>query len=217
MWLSVPPDTIRRPAFSNAALALTAAVVLLLMFLALGTLMARWIGTPLHALATAATFAAGLQQAFRSDAMSKPLHAGHAAEAGAAPSGVQRTDARPTAQGGVQAPVLVLLEQPADQGEGGEMQHRLEGAKPEGLGHRRAVVAAPGETTASAAHPSAIPTKTDPKRTPYPASPPPRSATCVRASPTTTPPAANAPSAKFQRSRGASREPSSSSRSGRRS
>lgn len=36
-----------------------------------------------HAIATAATFAAGLQQAFRSDAMSKPLHAGHAAEAGA--------------------------------------------------------------------------------------------------------------------------------------
>jgi 2-methylcitrate dehydratase PrpD len=35
-----------------------------------------------HALATAATNAAGLQQAFRSDAMSKPLHAGHAAEAG---------------------------------------------------------------------------------------------------------------------------------------
>jgi 2-methylcitrate dehydratase PrpD len=35
-----------------------------------------------HALATAATFAAGLQQAFRSDAMSKPMHAGHAAEAG---------------------------------------------------------------------------------------------------------------------------------------
>jgi 2-methylcitrate dehydratase PrpD len=35
-----------------------------------------------HALATAATTAAGLQQAFRSDAMSKPLHAGHAAEAG---------------------------------------------------------------------------------------------------------------------------------------
>ena len=34
------------------------------------------------ALATAATMAAGLQQAFRSDAMSKPLHAGHAAEAG---------------------------------------------------------------------------------------------------------------------------------------
>jgi len=35
-----------------------------------------------HALATAATIGAGLQQAFRSDAMSKPLHAGHAAEAG---------------------------------------------------------------------------------------------------------------------------------------
>lgn len=35
-----------------------------------------------HALATAATMAAGLQQAFRSDAMSKPLHAAHAAEAG---------------------------------------------------------------------------------------------------------------------------------------
>jgi 2-methylcitrate dehydratase PrpD len=35
-----------------------------------------------HALATSTTMAAGLQQAFRSDAMSKPLHAGHAAEAG---------------------------------------------------------------------------------------------------------------------------------------
>ena len=35
-----------------------------------------------HALATAATMAAGLQQAFRQDSMSKPLHAGHAAEAG---------------------------------------------------------------------------------------------------------------------------------------
>lgn len=35
-----------------------------------------------HALATAATFAAGLQQAFRQEAMSKPLHAGRAAEAG---------------------------------------------------------------------------------------------------------------------------------------
>ncbi|MCJ2133282.1 MmgE/PrpD family protein [Methylobacterium sp. J-026] len=40
-------------------------------------------GRTAHALATAATMAAGLQQAFRSDAMSKPLHAGHAAEAGA--------------------------------------------------------------------------------------------------------------------------------------
>ncbi len=36
-----------------------------------------------HALATAGTMAAALQQAFRSDSMSKPLHAGHAAEAGA--------------------------------------------------------------------------------------------------------------------------------------
>ncbi len=35
-----------------------------------------------HALATATTFAAGLQQAFRMDSMSKPLHAGRAAEAG---------------------------------------------------------------------------------------------------------------------------------------
>src|SRR5882724_10365566 len=35
-----------------------------------------------HALATATTFAAGLQQAFRSDSMSKPMHAGRAAEAG---------------------------------------------------------------------------------------------------------------------------------------
>lgn len=35
-----------------------------------------------HAIANATTMAAGLQQAFRSDAMSKPLHAGHAAEAG---------------------------------------------------------------------------------------------------------------------------------------
>lgn len=36
-----------------------------------------------HAVANATTMAAGLQQAFRSEAMSKPLHAGHAAEAGA--------------------------------------------------------------------------------------------------------------------------------------
>ncbi len=35
-----------------------------------------------HALAGCATFAAGLQQAFRMDSMSKPLHAGHAADAG---------------------------------------------------------------------------------------------------------------------------------------
>jgi 2-methylcitrate dehydratase PrpD len=35
-----------------------------------------------HALATVTTFSAGLQQAFRMDSMSKPLHAGRAAEAG---------------------------------------------------------------------------------------------------------------------------------------
>ena len=35
-----------------------------------------------HTLATVATFSAGLQQAFRMDSMSKPLHAGRAAEAG---------------------------------------------------------------------------------------------------------------------------------------
>lgn len=35
-----------------------------------------------HALATCTTFAAGLQQAYRMDSMSKPLHAGRAAEAG---------------------------------------------------------------------------------------------------------------------------------------
>jgi 2-methylcitrate dehydratase PrpD len=37
-----------------------------------------------HALATAASLAAGLQQAFRSEAMTKPLHAGHAAWVGVA-------------------------------------------------------------------------------------------------------------------------------------
>ena len=36
-----------------------------------------------HALGTAGSFASGLQQAFRSQAMTKPMHAGHAAEAGA--------------------------------------------------------------------------------------------------------------------------------------
>jgi 2-methylcitrate dehydratase PrpD len=35
-----------------------------------------------HALATVTTFSAGLQQAFRMDSMSKPMHAGRAAEAG---------------------------------------------------------------------------------------------------------------------------------------
>ena len=36
-----------------------------------------------HAIATAATMAGGLQQAFRGEGMSKPMHPGHAAEAGA--------------------------------------------------------------------------------------------------------------------------------------
>ncbi len=36
-----------------------------------------------HAIANSVTMAAGLQQAFSADAMGKPLHAGHAAEAGA--------------------------------------------------------------------------------------------------------------------------------------
>jgi len=40
-------------------------------------------GQTAHALATATTMAAGLQQAFRADAMSKPIHAGQAAANGA--------------------------------------------------------------------------------------------------------------------------------------
>lgn len=44
-----------------------------------------------HALATAATFSAGLQQAFRMDSMSKPLHAGRAAEAGLLAAQLART------------------------------------------------------------------------------------------------------------------------------
>ncbi len=40
-------------------------------------------GQFMHALATVGTFASGLQQAFRSQAMTKPLHGGHAADAGA--------------------------------------------------------------------------------------------------------------------------------------
>ncbi|HCB04972.1 MAG TPA: 2-methylcitrate dehydratase [Nocardioides bacterium] len=41
-----------------------------------------------HALAVATSMAAGLQQAFRSGSMSKPLHAGHAAEAGVVAAGL---------------------------------------------------------------------------------------------------------------------------------
>lgn len=43
-----------------------------------------------HALGTCGTFAAGLQQAFRADSMSKPLHAGRAAEAGLAAAQMAR-------------------------------------------------------------------------------------------------------------------------------
>lgn len=49
---------------------------------AAATLLRLDAGRHAHALCTGATFAAGLQQAFRMDSMSKPLHAGHAAEAG---------------------------------------------------------------------------------------------------------------------------------------
>lgn len=50
---------------------------------AIGAILRLDAGRHAHGLATAATMAAALQQAFRSDSMSKPLHAGHAAEAGA--------------------------------------------------------------------------------------------------------------------------------------
>jgi 2-methylcitrate dehydratase PrpD len=43
-----------------------------------------------HALGTCGTFAAGLQQAFRADSMSKPLHAGRAAEVGLAAAQMAR-------------------------------------------------------------------------------------------------------------------------------
>ena len=72
-----------------------------------------------HALATAGTFAAGLQQAFRSDAMSKPFHSGHAAETGVI--------AALTAKQGVTG-ALDLLEGPA--GFGAAMS---EGAKWNGI------------------------------------------------------------------------------------
>ena len=47
-----------------------------------------------HALATCTTFAAGLQQAYRMDSMSKPLHAGRAAEAGVAAALMARAGVR---------------------------------------------------------------------------------------------------------------------------
>lgn len=49
---------------------------------AAGVLLGLNAGQHAHALATVATFAAGLQQAFKMDSHSKPLHAGHAAQAG---------------------------------------------------------------------------------------------------------------------------------------
>src|SRR3546814_260766 len=58
-----------------------------------------------HALATSASFAAGLQQAFRSDAMTKALHTRHAPTAGvlaapAAPHGLTGESGRPSWRGG---------------------------------------------------------------------------------------------------------------------
>lgn len=50
---------------------------------AAGTILGLGRDELIHALGNAATMAAGLQQAFRAEAMSKPLHAGHAADAGA--------------------------------------------------------------------------------------------------------------------------------------
>jgi 2-methylcitrate dehydratase PrpD len=49
---------------------------------AAGEILALSAGQLAHAIATSVTMAAGLQQAFRSEAMSKPLHSGHAAAAG---------------------------------------------------------------------------------------------------------------------------------------
>lgn len=60
-----------------------------------------------HALAIAATMAAGLQQAFRGDTQTKPLHAGHAADAGMV--------AVAQAAGGVKG-ALDMLEAPAGLG-----------------------------------------------------------------------------------------------------
>jgi len=79
-----------------------------------------------HAIATVGTFAAGLQQAFRSDSMSKPLHAGRAAEAGLlAASGAAR---------GLTG-ALDILEGPA--GFGAAMAGEVDWTKAtEGLGER---------------------------------------------------------------------------------
>ncbi len=57
-----------------------------------------------HAITTAVSFAAGLQQAFRSDSMTKPMHGGHAADAGAMAAmiaGAEVTGARDMLEGEV--------------------------------------------------------------------------------------------------------------------
>ena len=98
---------------------------------AVATVLGLDAGKIAHALANAATFAAGLQQAFRSDAHSKPLHAGHAAEAGA-------LAALAAAKGVTGAPDV--LEGPA--GFGAAMSERADWAQAtEALGERYNITA----------------------------------------------------------------------------
>lgn len=73
-----------------------------------------------HALAIAATFTAGLQQAFRLESMAKPLHAGRAAEAGVL--------AAQLAQGGMRSSLDVL------DGESGLGVAMSDGPKWQGIG-----------------------------------------------------------------------------------
>lgn len=68
-----------------------------------------------HALSIAATMAAGLQQAFRGDTQTKPLHAGHAADAGIVATSM--------AAGGVKG-ALDMFE--AEQGLGAAMSHNAD-------------------------------------------------------------------------------------------
>lgn len=74
-----------------------------------------------HALAIAATFTAGLQQAFRLESMAKPLHAGRAAEAGVL--------AAQLAQGGMRSSLDVL------DGESGLGVAMSDGPQWEGIGN----------------------------------------------------------------------------------
>lgn len=93
---------------------------------AAGVLLSREASVTAHALATSATFASGLQQAFRSDAMTKALHAGHAAWVGV-------TAAQGAAHG--ITGVLDILE--GDAGFGAAMAHAPDWAKAtEALGER---------------------------------------------------------------------------------